>query len=260
MLCARVPTLAFCAPPLRPKISRSLLRSSSYHRAARFTVSMSAPTVEHVVLFKVKDGTDPTRVDSMVSGLNGLASLDQVLHLTAGPIHRTRFSPFGFTHFLHSRYGSKEDLSGYSLHPDHLSVVKESVLPICDDVMAVDWVADGVESSAVVPRPGSALRLVFLKVREGLGDAEKGQIVGVVKGVKDIVGKIDQMSVGENFSPERAKGYSIASIAYFPSLDELKGLDTEEETLKLHKEKVKDFVESVIEFDYVIPRAQSASL
>ncbi|KAF8406801.1 hypothetical protein HHK36_005922 [Tetracentron sinense] len=39
---------------------------------------MSAKTIEHIVLFNVKDDTDPSKVTSMVNGLNGLSSLDQV--------------------------------------------------------------------------------------------------------------------------------------------------------------------------------------
>lgn len=224
-------------------------------------MSSSSPspgsTVEHVVLFKVKPDTVPSKVDSMVTGLNSLASLPQALHLTAGPICRNGSSPpYEFTHLLHSRYGSKDDLTAYSVHPDHLSVVRQSVLPICDDIMAVDWVANG--SAAVVP--GTALRLTLLKVKEGLGEAEKGRIVAAIREMKEVSGGlIDQISAGENFSPERAKGFSIAAIAVFPGLEELRDMDSKEEVVRLQKEKVKDYVESVIVVDYVLPTPPAAA-
>lgn len=220
---------------------------------------MSSQTIEHVVLFHVKDDTDPSQVNAMVNGLNGLNSLDQVVHLTAGPIARNRSSSFNFTHMLHSRYKSKQDLDDYSAHPDHMGVVKSSVLPICDDIMAVDWVAVDI-NGPVVPRSGSAMRFTLLKLKEGLGETEKNEILGVIGGIKDCFGPIDQLTCGENFSPARAKGFSIASVAVFPGLNELEAVDSNTEMVALQKEKVKEHLESVIVLDYVIPQPQSASL
>ncbi|KAF3439663.1 hypothetical protein FNV43_RR17941 [Rhamnella rubrinervis] len=219
----------------------------------------SNQAIEHIVLFKVKDDTDPSKVNAMVSGLNGLVSLDQVLHISAGPILRNRSSSFNFTHILHSRYNSKDDLSAYSLHPNHLSVVKESVLPICEDIMAVDWVAQDLHGP-VKPPPGSALRVTFLKLKENLDDGVKSEILGVIKGIKDSFGQINQISCGENFSPARAKGYSIASLAVFPGVGEIDAVDSNQELLDLQKEKVRDYLESVVVVDYVLPLPQSASL
>lgn len=46
-----------------------------------------------------------------------------------------------------------------------MQVVKELVLPIADDVMAVDWAAEGLVSGPIAP--GSAIRLTFAKLKEG---------------------------------------------------------------------------------------------
>ncbi|XP_042495971.1 stress-response A/B barrel domain-containing protein UP3 [Macadamia integrifolia] len=219
---------------------------------------MSAQTIEHIVLFKVKDETEPSKINFMISGLNALNSLNQVLHLTAGSIHRNRSSAFAFTHLLHSRYRTKEDLNGYAVHPEHVKVVKESVLPICDDIMAVDWVAD--LDGSVAPQPGAAMRLTFLKLKEGSGDNEKEQVLGVIGSIKDSFPSIDQISLGENFSPARAKGFSIASLAVFPGLNELDALDSNEELVKAQKDKARDLLESVIVIDYAIPPSQTANL
>lgn len=266
MVCTRIrplfPTLSFSAP------NSVLLHSNSslFFKAFPFSRStftakttMSAQTIEHIVLFKVKDDTDPSKVNAMVTGLNGLISLDQVLHLTAGPILRNRSSSFQFTHMLHSRYRTKEDLDGYTAHPNHMSVVKECVLPICNDIMAVDWVADEL-NGPIVPRPGSAMRVTFLKLKEGLGERDKGDVLGTIGGMKELFGSIDQITVGENFSPARAKGFSIASLAIFKGLDELDALNSNEEAVKMQKDKVRGFLESVIVVDYVIPPSQSATL
>nr|DAD20622.1 TPA_asm: hypothetical protein HUJ06_022085 [Nelumbo nucifera] len=60
-------------------------------------------TIEHIVLFKVKDDTEPSKINAMIGGLNALTSLDQVLHLSAGPIYRNRSSALNSIHMLHSR-------------------------------------------------------------------------------------------------------------------------------------------------------------
>ncbi|XP_038889133.1 stress-response A/B barrel domain-containing protein UP3 [Benincasa hispida] len=249
--------------------SFSTLPSTSRHLRLRrlnpspsfrpFSVNMSAHTqpIEHVVLFKVKDGLDSSKVNDMLTGLNGLISLDQVLHITAGPILRNRSSSSTFTHLLHSRYSSKEDLSIYSAHPAHTNVVKQFVLPICDDIMAVDWVADALKGPIVAPS-GSALRLTFLKLKENLGEEVKSEILEVIAGLREKLGPNVQLTVGENFSPARAKGFSIASIAIFPGPNELEAAVSDQEMVELQKEKVREHLESVIVVDYVVP--QTASL
>ncbi|KAE8675046.1 hypothetical protein F3Y22_tig00111701pilonHSYRG00044 [Hibiscus syriacus] len=198
--------------------------------------SITMSIVEHVVLFNVKDDTDQTKVNSMLNGLNGLASLDPVLYLTVGPVFRTRSPISDFTHMLHSRYKSKEGLSAYSAHPDHVRVVKENVLPICNDVMAVDWVADN-DPVPLSPLSGSAIKVTFLKLKENVDDDVKSDILGVIKGIKDGVSGVQQITCGENFSPGRAKGFSIASIAFFSGVVEM-AADGNEEYVNLQNRRL----------------------
>lgn len=118
--------------------------------------------------------------------------------------------------------------------------------------MAVDWVSEGL-TGPVVPSPGSALRVTFLKLKENLGEAAKGEILEVIKGR---YGEVGQISVGENFSPARAKGYSIASVAVFKGVSEMEAVDSKEE----EEDKVSEFFDSTIVLDYVVPSPQSATL
>ncbi|KAG5255093.1 stress-response A/B barrel domain-containing protein [Salix suchowensis] len=240
---------------LRPFFS-SFKQPYSASSKSQIKMSSSTPSqiVEHIVLFKVKENTDPTKVNTMINSLNRLISLDSVLHLNAGALYRIRSSPIPFTHMLHSRYSSKENLSAYAVHPRHVSVVKESVQPICDDVMAVDWVTDDLNSGdSLVPPPGSAISLSFLKLKEGLGDEVKDEILGLIKGITGRYGGIHQISCGENFSA-RAKGYSIASLAVFPGLSEL---DSKEEFVNLEKAIFRDYLQSFIVLDYVVQPSTS---
>lgn len=250
MLCLRTPlSHSFSVTFSATKHLRSSTRS--------FIKMTSAKTVEHIVLFKVKEETEPSKVSEMVNGLGSLVSLDQVLHLSVGPLLRNRSTSLTFTHMLHTRYNSKEDLDAYSAHPSHVSVVKGHVLPIVDDIMAVDWIADDVTSLA--PPSGSAIRVSFLKLNEGVVSDE---VLSVVKGIPENFKEISAFSFGENFSPARAKGFSIASLAVFPGTAELDAVDSNEELVNYQKDKVRDKIQSVVVVDYVVPppTAQSASL
>ncbi|KAK9948057.1 hypothetical protein M0R45_003646 [Rubus argutus] len=131
-------------------------------------------------------------------------------------------------------------------HPTHVSVAEQFVYPNCDDIMAVDWVQEEL-TGPVGLSPGSAIRVSFLKLKENVGEAAKGEILEVLKGRR--FGEVGQISVGENFSPERAKGYSIASLAVFKGVSEMEAV---EEQVGL--DKVRDYVEGVIDLDYVVSR------
>ncbi|XP_058079171.1 stress-response A/B barrel domain-containing protein UP3-like [Magnolia sinica] len=257
----QIPKIPFSPSPFKPLPSLSLshTRPEPASSSRLFSsVKMASKTIEHIVLFRVKPDTHPSKLDTMISRLNGLTSLPSVLHLTAGPISKNRSQSFDFTHLLHSRYKTKEDLASYSAEPAHVSVVKESVLPICDDVMGFDWVSD--LDGPISPRPGSAMRITLLKLKEGLGDGEKGEILTVLGGIKASFPEIDQISFGENFSPARAKGFTVGSVSIFPGVKEMDGLDEKGQMVEMEKEKVRSLLESVIVLDYEIPLPTAASL
>ncbi|VVB00584.1 unnamed protein product [Arabis nemorensis] len=201
--------------------------------------------IEHIVLFKVKENVDSTKLDSMVNDLQNLVKIDQVLHLSAGSIHRLRSNSNSvFTHVLHSRYRSKGDLKAYVDHPNHVRVVEE-LLPVWEDVMAVDWIADLIPGTTLALVPGSVGKISLVKVKENVSDEVKSEIMEVISEKSP---EIDQITAGENFSPARCNGFSIVSIAYFKDFSEMK---------KNHKdlvmEKFGDFVDDTIVVEFVVP-------
>ena len=218
--------------------------------------------IEHIVLFKVKDEAEPSKVKAWLDALNALSSLDQVAQLTAAPLIQTTTTTssatsLNFTHILHSRYNSKQDLKAYTIHPRHDSAVKDHGLHIVEDIMAFDWVAPNLHLAVTPkPKPGSAIRVSFFKLKE---EEKKSEILGVLKETKDglLLGQqkqISELSYGENFSPERSRGYSLAYLAVFPGHTELE--DSNEELGKL-KHKFTDFVESEVVVDFLIPSSSS---
>lgn len=231
---------------------RSSLFYSSPHRypsaMQSFSSSARSTAVEHVVLFKFRDFADQSEIDAVMSGLRSLTSLDVVAHLAAGPVLRHRSAGAGFTHLLHGRYRSKDDLAAYSAHPAHVAIVKELGLPILEDNLAVDWVAD--LDGPMVPPPGSAMRLILAKPKQG-AESELKEMLAKAKALASAPTVGSQVSFGENFSPARAKGYCVGLLAVFPGLEELDA--REKNMVDSVEEKVKPLLESSIVLDFVVP-------
>lgn len=267
MLCvravaARSNSLALCSPP--PPLLRRKALSLRAPFSVRMSSSASAPApsqiIEHIVLLKAKPDAGPSAVDAMLRNLNGLASLDSVLHISAGPVASCRSASLTFTHLLHARYRSKSDLASYTDDSAHVHVVVNYVKPTVDDIMAVDWVADDFSGPAAPP-PGSALRLTVLKLKEEAGEKGKEEILGIVRGIKDKFDSIEQLTAGENFSMERSKGFSIASIAVVKGEKELEALGAGSEFVNEQKDKAREFLDGVVVVDFPVPASvQAASL
>ncbi|KAL6507147.1 hypothetical protein OROHE_022046 [Orobanche hederae] len=246
--------------------------SVSYFRSPLSSIRMSSSNlhsnpsanqiIEHIVLFKVKPDADPSAVDAMISNLNGLISLEPVVHISAGAVSRSRSNSLAFTHMLHSRYRSKTDLLSYSEHPIHVSVVSNYVKPVVEDIMAVDWIADDFSGSTTVS-PGSAMRLTVSKLKEGVAECGKSEWLRVAMRMKEKFPSIEQMTAGENFSPGRAKGFSICSIAVFKGMRELEELDSATDATNEQNDTVREFVDGVLVLDYTVAAAaavQTASI
>ena len=214
----------------------------------------SSQIIEHVAIFKLKDTTDQPSdaADKVVSRINSLISLGPVLHITAAPLRRVRStSGLAVTHILHSRFRSKDDFAAYLVHPAHFSVVSENA-PLVDDnlALAVDWIANGADLlGPAIPPPGSAVRVALWKLKEGVsGDERKSKVLEAIRGIKEGLGGVSQFSFGENFTPERAKGFEMAFLVVFSSLSVLESADSEKV-----EEKLKDFVDSLLVLDFVVP-------
>ncbi|KAE9609915.1 hypothetical protein Lalb_Chr07g0181081 [Lupinus albus] len=210
--------------------------------------------IEHVVVFKVKDDVPELECEAMLHRINSLASLEHLLYLTMVPLFRFRSSSpsFHFTHILHSRYNSKDDLNAYTFHPTHVAAVQANS-PLVQDIMAVDFVAHDLQGEFVPPR-GSAARVTLFKLKEGFGNEVKDEVLRAIKGIQDEFKQGVQFSCGDNFSPGRAKGFSIGSIVIFPGLTQLEGEDADEGIeVYQNNDKIKEYLECVVLLDFLVP-------
>ncbi|CAI8589776.1 unnamed protein product [Vicia faba] len=253
------------SPPQQPKtLSPSfkpyLHSSPSKYRSSIKTSSSSTPHsqgIEHIVLIKVKENTESSKVNVMITEMQSLVTLEQVRHLTLGPILTNNetistmipLSELRYTHLFHSRYDSEEDLQTYNDHSKHINAVRGFIFPICDDLLVIDWIAGDV-ALPPHPSPGTAFRVSFLKLKEEKEkDGEvKEEVFRAIRGIKESVEGVSYVSYGENISPARAKGFSIASLVVFPGREELESVDAGEGLVE-----VKEHLESVVVVDYVVP-------
>ena len=87
-----------------------------------------SPGVDHVVLFRLKDY--PEKLDTALRGLSD-GGIPGVLDVSVGATYSTARS-WGYTHGIVVRLASKQALSVYADHPQHLAVV-----PLIKDVLDV---------------------------------------------------------------------------------------------------------------------------
>jgi Stress responsive A/B Barrel Domain len=94
--------------------------------------------IEHIVLFKWKEGTTPEAIAAVMKGLQGLKdSIPQIVDLSCGENFSDRSQ--GFEHGLVVRFRSRKDLEAYQPHPAHTDVVQNLIQPILAGILAVDY-------------------------------------------------------------------------------------------------------------------------
>ncbi|KAK1428570.1 hypothetical protein QVD17_17408 [Tagetes erecta] len=201
-------------------------------------------TIEHIALVNIKPDVDSTKVTKVIDEINGLASLDLTIHLSAGKLLRSTCTSLNFSHIVHCRFKSTDDLQAYNHHPEHLHVAKK-LQEIVDDFMVVDCVSGSIRHDLLTP--GYVMRVTLLKLKEGLDENEKDKLK---VGVKNLFKTDEHTSISENLCHEMGKGYSIAIIVVFPGLE---AIDSDVELENLYNSKVNEFIDDKIVVDYVAP-------
>jgi len=251
MICLKAFSSPLHLPTLR-RLAPSSPSSSLRVAAAAMSSSAVAAPVEHIVLLKVRpEAVASGAAAAMVSTLQALATqVPGLAYIHAGPVLRLR-SPaaeaLGPTHLLHSRYATKQDLATYAAHPAHVAAVQGHVLPNALDTTAIDWVNAAELPSPV--NPGSAVRLTLAKVKEGV---EVPQLVEKVAAATKAAGEAKgaKVSLGENFSPARAKGYQFGMVAVFDSVEELDAVEGDGKVEEA-KAAVRPLLDEVLVLDFV---------
>ena len=94
--------------------------------------------LEHIVLFKFQKDASQEKVDAVMHQLRELPkSIDAIVQLSCGPNFSDRSQ--GFDYALRVQLRDKEGLETYRTHPAHVSVLENTIKPILENILAVDY-------------------------------------------------------------------------------------------------------------------------
>ena len=94
--------------------------------------------IMHVVLIKWRSDAHSDRITAAVQGLLGLRDkIDGILELTCGDNFSVRAQ--GFQTGLVVRLRDRAALEAYGPHPAHQDVLNKLIVPIREDVIALDY-------------------------------------------------------------------------------------------------------------------------
>lgn len=94
--------------------------------------------IQHVVLFRFHEGTDPSAADDLASALRRLPSLiPQIATYAVGPDLGITDGSWDFA--VSARFASVDDFHTYRLHPEHQAVITDLVQPITAERHSVQF-------------------------------------------------------------------------------------------------------------------------
>jgi len=96
------------------------------------TEAMTSP-VDHVLLFKVKEGTTTEQLKTLQEGTSSLCQIPGVISTRVGEIFVESWMAdrtAGYTHYIRVQLGSREDLRVYQDHKTHVKVREECIKPV----------------------------------------------------------------------------------------------------------------------------------
>lgn len=94
--------------------------------------------IQHVVMFRFNEGTDPSAVDEMATGLRRLPGLiPQIATYVLGPDLGLSDGSWDFA--LSARFATVADFETYRAHPEHVSVIKDLIEPITAERRSVQF-------------------------------------------------------------------------------------------------------------------------
>ncbi|MEP6756590.1 MAG: Dabb family protein [Chthonomonadales bacterium] len=97
--------------------------------------------IEHVVIFKWAATATETQINAALAALRTLKDrIPGVISLSVGNTITERGQ--GFTTGLVVRMESAETLAAYGPHPAHQEVLNNFIVPIKDNIIAIDYVVD----------------------------------------------------------------------------------------------------------------------
>ncbi len=94
--------------------------------------------IQHVVIFRFHEGTEPSAVDALAAGLRRLPGLiPQIATYVVGANLGLTEGSWDFA--LSARFASVADFETYRVHPEHQAVITDLVEPITAERRSVQF-------------------------------------------------------------------------------------------------------------------------
>ncbi len=94
--------------------------------------------IQHVVMFRFREGTERSAVDDLAMGLRRLPGLiPQIATYALGPDLGISDGSWDFA--LSARFATVADFETYRSHPEHQAVVEDLVEPITEERRSVQF-------------------------------------------------------------------------------------------------------------------------
>lgn len=94
--------------------------------------------IQHVVIFRFNEGTEPSAIDALAAGLRRLPGLiPQIATYVVGPNLGLTEGSWDFA--LSARFASVADFETYRAHPEHQAVIDDLLEPITAERRSVQF-------------------------------------------------------------------------------------------------------------------------
>lgn len=90
--------------------------------------------------------------------------------------------------------------------------------------------------------------MVLVKLKPGVSEAQIDEAIGSLRGLKNAVPNILELSVGRNITPERGQGYNLGLLVRFPNRDALAAYGPHPKHLPVAA-RLKELAESMVVVD-----------
>lgn len=221
-------------------------------------------TVEHIVFLQMREAQD--KPWDLKNALNSLKCLPGTLYLSGGYVGETYGAPGSPNYFLHSRLATKIHRNRFMQHPLKYGFSIGYTEGLCDDFLMLDYIYKH-QKPLHHPVYGSALRFVFLKLKEGVDESSIQYALD-----SSFPNTVTQKTFGRIIEPcftvpgtetDCVKGYNFAMHAEFPNKETLDSVGTPKKfaealNVKIGKELLSG-EESIFIHDYNIEEVYTST-
>ncbi|XP_020260462.1 stress-response A/B barrel domain-containing protein UP3 isoform X2 [Asparagus officinalis] len=189
--------------------------------------------VEHILLLRAKSDLSDVEEKDMLDNLyTSQYQMRGILAISLGRIEEPNDD--NFTHAVYMRFQTKEDLSKFYVNSYYSQVLKEHVMPYCDDF-----------------NYGAECILLISMAENTLAGAIEDALATLRRLIADSQSLIVQATEGLNFNKTESI-YTHAAVIRFPSLDALEIFRGSSEYKEMWRHKIQPITKKTLLIHFVV--------